>query len=143
MIPPGPRLSIGTANRVSVAGRIVRATFCVWSPSPRTGATVRWPLLEHYRTGGVERRLSRGTMRPRRAPTRGAPTVIGDWKFQRSSPTGPGPVKSCEKKAAWERRLSSRRFRSGGEEGDKNVPPPRVPLRSSEIGSFNEETKER
>ncbi len=29
--------------------------------------------------GDVERRLSRGTMRPRRAPTRGAPTVIGDW----------------------------------------------------------------
>ncbi len=33
--------------------------------------------------GDVERRLSRRTMRPRRAPTRGAPTVIGDWKFQR------------------------------------------------------------
>ncbi len=29
--------------------------------------------------GGVERQLSRGTMRPHRAPTRGAPTVIGDW----------------------------------------------------------------
>ena len=45
----------------------------------------------------------------------------------RSFPTGPGPAKSCEKKAAWERRLSSRRFRFGGEEGDKNVPPPGAP----------------
>ena len=35
--------------------------------------------------GDVEQRLSRGTMRPRRAPTRGAPTVIGDWKFQPSN----------------------------------------------------------
>ena len=36
--------------------------------------------------GDVERRLSRGTMRPRRAPARGAPTVTRVWKFQREEP---------------------------------------------------------
>ncbi len=50
---------------------------------PPNGATVRRPLLGHYRTGGVERRLRRGTMRPRRAPTRGAPT-----KYRRGCPQG-------------------------------------------------------
>ena len=46
--------------------------------------------------------------------------------LRRSSRTGRGPEKSCKKKGTWERRLSSRRFRSGGVEGDKNAPPPRV-----------------
>ncbi len=68
-----PRCRCRTTRRGDPCGR-----------PPPNGATVRRPLLGHYRTGGgVERRHSRGTMRPRRAPTRGAPTVIGNWKFQR------------------------------------------------------------
>ncbi len=43
----------------------------------------RCPTTRSLLGRGVARRLSRGTMRPRRAPTRGAPTVIGDRKFQR------------------------------------------------------------
>ena len=109
-----PRCRCRTTRRGDPCGR-----------PPLNGATVRRPLPGHYRTGGVERRLSsrrlgsasgaasgaasssaptgtgvlpgakngdverrhsRRTMRPRRAPTRGAPTIIGDWKFQRSPP---------------------------------------------------------
>ena len=70
-----PRCRCRTTRRGDPCGR-----------PPPNGATVRRPLPGHYRTGGVERRLSRGTMRPRRAPTRGAPTVIGNWKFLRSPP---------------------------------------------------------
>ena len=108
--------SAAPTHRVAAVERLAGATLVV--ALPLNGATtVRRPLLGHYRTGGVERRLSsrrlgsasgaasssaptgtgvlpgagngdmerrhsRGTMRPRRAPTRGAPTVIGDWKFQ-------------------------------------------------------------
>ena len=97
-----PRCRCRTTRRGDPCGR----------PPPNC-ATVRRPLPGHYRTGGVERRLSgadwdrrperrvsradwdrrpsgrrewrrgaathRGTMQRRRAPTRGAPTVIGDW----------------------------------------------------------------
>ena len=120
MIPreTGRGLSVGGAHRLAAVERLVGATLVV--ALPLNGATVRRPLPGHYRTGGVERRLSsrrpgsasggvfqaptgtgvlpgagngdverrlsRGTMRPRRAPTRGAPTVTGDWKFQRSPP---------------------------------------------------------
>ena len=51
------------------------------SPAP-TGTGV----LPGAGNGDVERRLSRGTMRPRRAPTRGAPTVIEEVKLLRSPP---------------------------------------------------------
>ncbi len=68
---------------LQLGGRTTRRGDPCGRPPPN-GATVRRPLLGHYRTGGVARRLSRGTMRPRRAPTRGAPTVIGDGKFQTS-----------------------------------------------------------
>ena len=54
-----PRCRCRTTRRGDPCGR-----------PPPNGATVRWPLPGHYRTGRVERRLSRGTMRPRRAPTR-------------------------------------------------------------------------
>ena len=115
--PPGPRHDparnwAGTVHQRGPPRRRCRTTRrgdpC--GRPPPNGATVRRPLLGHYRTGGVERRLSSrrlgsasfrapgmatwsggvawrhswGTMRPRRAPTRGAPTVVGDWKFQRS-----------------------------------------------------------
>ncbi len=109
-----PRCRCRTTRRGDPCGR-----------PPPNGATVRLPLPGHYRTGGVERRLSsrrlgsasgaasgaasssaptgtgvlpgagngdverrlsRGTMLPRRAPTRGAPTIIGNWKFQRRPP---------------------------------------------------------
>ncbi len=59
-------LSISGAHRVAAVERLVGATLVV--ALPPNGATVRRPLLGHYRTGGVERRLSRETMRPRGHP---------------------------------------------------------------------------
>ena len=94
----GRGLSVSGAHRVAAVERLVGATLVV--ALPPNGATVRRPLPGHCRTrgwsgvfqaptgngvlpgagnGDVERRHGRGTMRPRRAPTRGAPTVIGNW----------------------------------------------------------------
>ena len=58
MIPreTGRGLSISGARRVAAVERLVGATLVV--ALPLNGDTVRRPLLGHYRTGGVERRLS-------------------------------------------------------------------------------------
>ena len=44
----------------------------------------------------------------------------------RNSPTSPVRRNPGEKREIWEHRLSRSRHRVGDEEGDKNVPPPRV-----------------
>ncbi len=52
----------------------------------------RCPTTRSLLGRGEARRLGRGTMRRRRAPTRGAPTIIGEGKFQRRSGGFPTPT---------------------------------------------------
>ncbi len=118
MIPreTGRGLSVGGAHRLAAVERLVGATLVV--ALPLNGATVRRPLLGHYRTGGVERRLS-----SRR-------------------------LGSASGAACFTRRLGSASFRapgmatwsgdSAGERCDAAGHPQGVPLRSSGIGSFKE-----
>ena len=118
MIPreTGRGLSVGGAHRVAAVERLVGATLVV--ALPLNGATVRRPLPGHYRTGGVEQRLS----------SRRLGSASGAACFTRR--LGPASFRAPGM-ATWS-------GDSAGERCDPAGHPQGVPLRSSGIGSFKE-----
>ena len=88
----GGRLSIPGTNRGARADRLVGATLVVALPSARP----RPPLIvpESLPARPAARPPGRKTMRRRRAPARGAPTVIGCRKFQGTGRTTGTPARS-------------------------------------------------
>ena len=114
MIPreTGRGLSIRGAHRVAAVERLIGATLVV--ALPLNGDTVRRPLLGHYRTGGVERRLS----------SRRLGSASGAACFTRR--LGPASFRAPGM-ATWS-------GDSAGERCDPAGHPQGVPLRSSGIG---------
>ena len=113
----GRGLSVRGAHRVAAVERLVVATLVV--ALPLNGATVRRPLPGHYRSGGVERRLS----------SRRPGSASGAASFRRR--LGPASFRAPGM-ATWS-------GDSAGERCDPAGHPQGVPLRSSGIGSFEEE----